>query len=364
MLDIKFKLNPTHTSERDWMQPSSLKTLFWNCTYACNYKCGVCFSDAHKKRKNELTAQEILKFFSTMQGNGLKDVIVSGGEPFLRPDLLDVLCTFKKWGISARIASNGSLLNQNTIKTLKQNTSTKSFQISLDCLSPEKYKILHGCSAEHLPKVIENIKHIKQHGFHTTIAARLMPLTLPEIPALLDFAVEQNIDTVTVHMPMQTKRHNDTFDFHEDLFQKMTPVFDHYTTLKKKWLIEIYVPWAAFHPVVKTWEKKEKIVYSGCTAARDRLTINPSGEIGFCVCLDTPKLSLGNIRTHDIRDIFKNAPLCSAMKNPAAAGLCTDCEHVAQCGGGCRTNAYLAANNIMGQDTLCPLINQVSCKTK
>jgi len=40
MLDIKLKLRPGHTSERAWLEPSPLRQLFWNITYACNYRAG------------------------------------------------------------------------------------------------------------------------------------------------------------------------------------------------------------------------------------------------------------------------------------------------------------------------------------
>jgi len=54
MLDVKLKIEPGHASERIWMAPSPLKTLFWNITYACNYRCGVCFTASGSRKNDEI----------------------------------------------------------------------------------------------------------------------------------------------------------------------------------------------------------------------------------------------------------------------------------------------------------------------
>ena len=136
MLDVKLKLKPGHAAERSWMAPSTLRQLFWNVTYACNYRCAICFTDAGRAHPDELTTQEALALVDAAHEAGVEDIIMSGGEPFMRKDLADILARMAEVGITARIASNGSLLSDAVLDRLRGETLTKSFQVSLDTLDP------------------------------------------------------------------------------------------------------------------------------------------------------------------------------------------------------------------------------------
>ena len=100
MLDIKLKLTPGHTTERSWMEPSPLKTLFWNVTCACNYRCPICFTDSAERRANELTTDEADAMLRQAHAAGVHDFIISGGEPFVRPDMLELLRRMAELGIT------------------------------------------------------------------------------------------------------------------------------------------------------------------------------------------------------------------------------------------------------------------------
>ena len=355
MLDVKFKLAAGHTSERSWMEPSPLRKLFWNVTYACNYRCPICFTDAARERRDELSADEALAFVKRARAAGVEDIIISGGEPFCRADMVDILAAMAAEGITARIASNGSLLDAELLARLREQTLTGSFQISLDTLDPELYGRVHGVPADRLDAALDALRRIRAHGFHTTVSTRLTPLTLGEIPGLLDRAADEGWSTVTVHWPVHNGRTREAFPQDTDFFALMEPAFEHFAGLRDRWLVETYVPWAPYHPVVRRFEREMRFVHCGCRAGRDRLTIGPCGQIGICVCLDVPAAYVGNVRTHALAEVYENAPLCRMMRRPAAHGLCADCPNVEVCGGGCRAAAFAVTGRIDGRDPGCPV---------
>lgn len=362
MLDIKLKLKAGHTSERSWMEASPLKTLFWNVTYSCNFRCGICFTDAGAPAPGELTAREALEAVDRIRDAGVRDVLISGGEPFARPDLVDILERMAGYGIVVRVATNGSLLDDALLKRLKNRTLVKSFQVSLDTVDPETYAAIHGTGPGVLDKVLANVDLIRDSGFHTTTSVRLTPRTLPGIPALLDSAVRRDWATVTVHLPVHTRRIRDAFPQDADVFSLMEPVFDHFLGLPRKWLIETYVPWAEYHPAVRRLEKRIKVVHRGCRAGRDRLTIHPTGDLSPCVCMDRPEAYYGNIRDVDLRDAFRDSPACVLLRGPAAYGLCADCGHSDHCGAGCRAAALALDGRIDAQDRSCPVRQSLSSR--
>ena len=355
MLDIKLKLKPGHSNERKWMEPSSLKTLFWNMTYACNYRCGICFTDAGANSPNELTTQEALETVEKIDAAGVHDLILSGGEPFMREDIVDILVHMAKFGITARIASNGSLLTPEILKRLRNETLTKSFQISIDTVDPKLYTQFHSSPEGIFNTVLGNLRKIQKYGFHTTVSIRITPHTLPGIPQLIDLAFQEGWSTVTLHLPVHTRRISDAFPQDEDMFSRLEPVFEHFYGLPLIWLIETYIPWAEYHPVIRRLQKKMRFVHRGCRAGRDRLTINPTGALSPCVCMDLPDLYVGNVRHDDLQDVFQNSPVCELWRNPREYGICVECPNLTKCGGGCRAAAFALAGQLEADDMSCPV---------
>jgi radical SAM protein with 4Fe4S-binding SPASM domain len=354
MLDIKLKLERSHTSERSWMTPTPLRTLFWNATYACNYRCGICFTDSGARR-GELTTEEAREMVSRAHADGVKDIIISGGEPFLRSDLVDVLSHMGRLGMSARIASNGSLLTDELLTRLRAETDTKSFQISLDTLDPDLYAAIHGVPAGAFSSALGALGRIRKHGFHTTVSVRLGPQTLSGIPDLLGRARAEGWATVTVHCPVLTRRKIGAYPQKTDVLTLLEPVFERFLSLPERWLVETYIPWAEYHPAMKRLQREIRVVHRGCAAGRDHLTVNPGGEISPCVCWDCPAACIGNVRRDTFRDVFENAPLCRVLRRPWEHGICSRCPNVSNCGGGCRAAAYAISGRIDGQDESCPV---------
>jgi radical SAM protein with 4Fe4S-binding SPASM domain len=362
MLDIKLKLKPGHTSERAWMEPSALKKLFWNVTYACNYHCPICFTDAGDPLATELSELEALQTVQKIHEAGVQDVIISGGEPFMRSDMVQILEKMAQFGISARIASNGSLLTDEILHQLRDKTLTQSFQISLDTANPDFYEQFHGSSVGSFDQVLSALRRIQAYDFHTTISVRLTPKTISGIPRLLDLAYSEGWATVTVHIPLHTRRITDAYPQDADFFTLLAPVFDSFLALPEHWLVEIYIPWAEYHPEVKALSKRVRVVNRGCRAGRDRLTINPTGMLSPCVCLDVPEAWVGNIREDNLVDVFMHSEICRIMKNPLGSGLCEDCANVEKCGAGCRAAAFSLSGRLDALDYACPVRKKMARK--
>jgi radical SAM protein with 4Fe4S-binding SPASM domain len=355
MLDIKLKLKPGHTNARKWMEPSPLKTLFWNITYECNYGCGICFTDAGANSPNELTTQEALETVEKIHAAGVHDLILSGGEPFMREDMLDILSHMAKFGIAARIASNGSLLMPELLKRLRGETLTKSFQISLDSVESNFYAQFHSSSSSMFNSVLKNLRDMQKYGFHTTVSVRVTPHTLPGIPRLIDLAFQEGWSTVTLHLPVHTKRINNAFPQDDDLISHLEPVFEHFSKLPLLWLVETYIPWAEYHPVIRRLQKKLRFVHRGCRAGRDRLTINPTGSLSPCVCIDVSEAYVGNVRQDDLQDVFQNSPFCKLLRDPQKHEICKGCPNLLKCGSGCRAAAFALTGRLDADDMSCPV---------
>lgn len=355
MIDIKLKLTPGHVSDKDWMAPSALEQIFWNVTSACNFRCGVCFSDSGTPAADELTTDEARKAIRDAAAAGVTDIVVSGGEPFLRADLFELLVHMKELGVTARIATNGSLLDRPLLERLRRETSIKAFQVSLDTLDRDAYREIHGAPPEMLDTALDALRHMRELGYHTTVSSRLGPRTLPTLPALLDRAVAEGWATVTIHLPLHTGRAADSWPQDDDLLARLEPVFEHFLSLPKHWVVETTIPWARYHPAIRRLSKRIRVAHAGCGSCRCRLAIHADGTVTPCICISDPAAHMGNVRRDDLGALFRGHPLADLCRRPAAHGLCADCGNVARCGAGCRASALALTGRMDGLDGSCPV---------
>jgi len=355
MNDIKLKLRPGHDGDGDWMAAGPLRQLFWNVTYACNFRCAVCFSNSGRNAPDELTTDEAKDLVRNAHAAGVEDVVISGGEPFCREDLIEILAFMGRLGITARIASNGSLLTDAVIRRLRRETLTKSFQISLDTLDPVIYERFHKAPAAMLETALRALRCIKAEGFHTTISVRLVPETLEGIPALLDLASREGWSTVTVHCPVYSGRMEGAWPVETDLVALLEPVFDYFLRMSQHWIVETTIPWARYHRTIRRLSKRIRVAHAGCRAGRRRLALDASGWITPCICLTQSEFRMGNVRDDSLETVFRESPIAEMLRHPESHGICADCRYVQTCGGGCRANAFAYGRRIDALDESCPI---------
>lgn len=68
------------------------KRVIWEVTNYCNYQCKHCCASANKiDTKSELSTDRCLSILDELKDFGIKEIYFSGGEPFSRKDILDIL---------------------------------------------------------------------------------------------------------------------------------------------------------------------------------------------------------------------------------------------------------------------------------
>jgi cyclic pyranopterin phosphate synthase len=113
-------------------------------TDKCNLKCVYCTPSKglkHFKEIELLTDEEIIRFIRIAHRHGLRKVRITGGEPLLRKDIIQLLASIKKIGIrELSLTTNGLMLSQ-MARELKS-AGLDRVNISLDTLDAEKYKTI------------------------------------------------------------------------------------------------------------------------------------------------------------------------------------------------------------------------------
>jgi len=181
-----------------------LQNVIFFVTSVCNSRCIGCFNWQNLNQKDDLTLEEIDKFTKTMPH--FNHVLFSGGEPFLRKDLLAICRIFKKNNKikSISIPSNGILTNkikETTEQILKEIPSLGvGIHFSLDGLK-ETHEKVRGVPRS-FEKVVESIKDIvelktKYPQLDVTVNTVISNLNYKELGKLVDVVKGLDVDDHT-----------------------------------------------------------------------------------------------------------------------------------------------------------------------
>jgi len=93
--------------------------VIWNLIRRCNLTCKHCYSiSADVDFKGELNTEEVFTVMDDLKGFGVPVLILSGGEPLLRPDIFEISQRAKDMGFYVGLSTNGTLIDKHNIDAI------------------------------------------------------------------------------------------------------------------------------------------------------------------------------------------------------------------------------------------------------
>jgi MoaA/NifB/PqqE/SkfB family radical SAM enzyme len=149
----------------------------------CNSACGYCDLPLNAGRY-EMSREEILRVFSTLYREGVRFVLVQGGEPLLRRDLPEILEDLSAIGLHLTLITNGTKITASLVERLSRVPAAIS--VSLDTLDREAYRKIRG--ADQLDQVMEGIALLKHFPHPKFLTCIVSDVNRAEVPAVVRFA--------------------------------------------------------------------------------------------------------------------------------------------------------------------------------
>jgi radical SAM protein with 4Fe4S-binding SPASM domain len=137
--------------------------------------------DEADKRGRELTADEWLGIAEAARAKGLLFVLLTGGEPLIRPDFKYIYTELHKMGLMVSINTNGSLIDGEYFEFFRSAPPMR-FNISLYGTSEETYESL--CGNRSYGKVIETIKRLHEAGMAVKLNVLFGPSNVDDMDAI------------------------------------------------------------------------------------------------------------------------------------------------------------------------------------
>jgi MoaA/NifB/PqqE/SkfB family radical SAM enzyme len=285
-------------------------------TNRCNLRCPTCayWKTPDGEKTEELTLDELRHLLRRLrEWLGPFQIGLTGGEPFLRPDVFDVIRECAALGIRVATVTNGSLFPPRRVEELLEIASRADnpievISLSLNHLDPVKHNSTRGVENS-AQKILEAIGQLNQPGrrFRLTLSTILMGYNLDHAPDMVRWVSSHGLDGITFQI-LYFESGNDGYapgwyrqsPFWDSDHDKIDRGIDELARMKRSGL-----------PVANTVEQLEWMrrylmdpeapIDIPCRVGVANFDIEPNGD----VCLCDVMAPVGNVRVLHPRDLWQ-----------------------------------------------------------
>jgi radical SAM protein with 4Fe4S-binding SPASM domain len=320
--------------------------IAWEVTAACNLSCEYCRASASASPDEaELSTEEALDFIDQVAPEKPM-IILSGGEPLLRPDLFDLAEYARDRGVRVSLATNGTLITPETVERIKR-AGIKRVSVSLDGPSPETHDVTRGPGSFDLSmRGIDNLRGKVDFQINMTITKE----NLNEVGATMDLA--ERLGAVAFHLffLVPTGRGSeDELVTPEEQDEILRWVAEESRNRKIEVKVTCAPQYGRVIREVLTEAERKGMMGSACLAGTSFVFVSRTGDV--CPCGYLPVVA-GNVREESFPKIWESSPVFLDLRKRAPLGRCGGCDYRNVCGG-CRARAYAKTGDYLESDPLC-----------
>jgi 12,18-didecarboxysiroheme deacetylase len=348
--------------------------VVWNITKRCNLKCLHCYAQATATAApDELSREEGLDLLRDLRDFGAPVVLFSGGEPLMRPDLLELVDWTVSHGMRAVISTNGTLITPELARRLKD-LGLSYVGISLDGTQAvhDKFRGQPGAFAA----ALTGVRHCQAVGLKVGLRFTISRLNVQEVPPIFDLVEEYDLPRICFYHLVYAGRgsrlveealsHNETRALVDLICARTRRLFDRGRAVEV-----LTVDNHADAPYIYL-----KLLQEDPRRAQEVLELlkmnegNNSGRGIGCVSWDGEvhadqfwrHYSFGNVRKRPFSDLWTDLtnPLMARLKDKKrhVTGRCASCRWLDICAGNFRVRAEALTGDLWAPDPACYLTDE------
>jgi AdoMet-dependent heme synthase len=364
--------------------------ISWNLTYRCNLACEHCYLDAGPKPlvgtqnfadRSELGTEECFKVIDEIAAFAPECLtILTGGEPLLRRDILEIVQRAAERGLWVVVGTNGVRISENVARRLAD-AGARGLSLSLDALDPDRHDQFRRVRGA-WRNTVEGAEILNRTGLPFIVQTTAGSHNLGQLDAIADFAHDRLAAKVwNLYFLVPTGRGQFVSDMTPAQYDEvLTALYRIQRKYDRRMLVNAkcaphYVKTVLENAVPPVSEQAgaengpmttdagqgqgssafSRIrTYSGgaggCPAGTHYMGIRPNGDVTPCPYLP---VFAGSLRREKLSDLWASSELFTGIRHRASlGGRCGACEMNAHCGG-CRARAYGMTGDLMAEDPLC-----------
>ncbi len=337
-----------------------LRLVAWELTKRCNLACKHCRARAiNKPIEGELSSEEAKAILEDIASFAQPIIILTGGEPLMREDVLDLAAYGTQKGLRMVLATNGTLLTRQWVDELKK-VGIKRVSVSIDGATAKSHDDFRGVPGA-FDKTMAGIECLRAGGLDFQINTTVTKSNLNEIAAIGELAVR--LGAVAYHIFLLVPMGRGTALRGEVISpQEYEEVLTWLVEKRNSWPIQVKATCAPqYYRILRQQAKKkgEKVTFEtygldavtrGCLAGMGFCFISSTGSVQTCGYLE---IECGYVRKESLSHIWVHSEVFNKLRDKRQyKGKCGQCEYWQVCGG-CRARAYALTGDYLAEEPMC-----------
>lgn len=345
--------------------------VVWTSTRRCNLHCAHCYTDSMDRAyPDELSTSEAISMVEAIAASGSPVLLISGGEPLRRPDILEVAGHARAAGMRVVLSTNGTLLTEETAEALAR------VGVSYVGISIDGPPAVHDRFRGHLGAFaasMAGIEACRAAGLRVGLRVTLTRANVHELPWLFDLMEERDVPRLCIYHLAPTGRGARIRGFtpsHEETRGALDYVFERVLDMHRRGL-EPEVLTADNHAdAAYLWMRVERTQPERADEVRQLLRWNGGNGSGVAIAaVDADGTvyadqfwrwrALGNVRERSFSEIWDTSPdpMLQQLRSrrERLPERCQGCRFLDVCNGNFRSRAEATTGDPWGMDPLCYL---------
>lgn len=340
----------------------------WSVTGKCNYRCKHCMVSSPSGAMGELTHEQCVDIIRQLSACGVQYVSLTGGEPLVRPDFIDLVDEILNCGMFvSTIYSNGRLISQKLLDALKNRGMNPAFQISFDGIGWHDW--MRGVPGAE-QTAFDCFRLLTENGFQFSCAMCIFRENIASIRQTVTALADADCTALKLQLSapegewLAQKEHYLTYD---EVFQAYLAYIPQFyedgcplNLQMEGFFLYDKNTGSYMVPAERVCSERELRFVPPCRVVHNEMYISPKGYILPCMSFAGNALeeTMPNITATPLSKILSDSEYTRLLDKRLGYLLehdseCRECEYRLKCCGGCRAMAmfdnpddYFARDNV------------------
>lgn len=319
----------------------ALKVAYLHVTQRCNLNCVGCYSfDESRNALPDASFDQMERTVIELAAAGCESLFVSGGEPFLRPDLPDLIRSAKEAGIPKIVlVTNGTCVSEGVLSRMAPFVDV--IAVSFDGYDSAASSYIRG--EQRFDELICAVRLVQQMGISAHITPTIHSKNVGDLRRYAELAKSLG---ATVNYSLLSCEYGD------EILDSLIPSEKELAMLG-----------------VSSCEVGNAFSFSGapiginlktsnnCGAGMEKISIGADGSVYPCHMLHRLEWVLGNVFEEPLADIVKRTRMRESLfPDVDAIDGCSSCGCRYLCGGGCRARSLFCYGDLHHRDPYCTMM--------
>ena len=340
----------------------SLNSLYLYLTEGCNLACKHCWInpplDSEENHHAFLAVELIQQAIKEAKPLGLSTLKLTGGEPLMHPQIVDIINLASEENLELTIETNGTLITDSFIGAIKNHRNV-FVSVSLDSSKQEVHDDFRGIPGS-FAKTVSGIKKLVEAGIAPQIICSLIPENLNDIEEIIRFSKEVGASSFKLNIIQPTSRGDLMYQRGESV--SLPDILAVYKNITENLVPELEM---SAYPDLPIAFKPLGIMNrdgGGRCSVKHIIGVLATGQYALCgIGTTVEELVFGEIGVHSLKDIWENNPVIKEIRDELPGnleGICGRCMLKKACMGACIAQNYYRKKSLKAPYWFCEMAEE------